>query len=99
MNTKQSGLKISVYRQHLKALINICRSTRLTNVQAYWHLGQCITEIEQSPDLPSGYGSNMLHLFSKDLIAQFGKGYSVTNLKNMRTFYNAYDHDKLSPPN
>jgi endonuclease YncB( thermonuclease family) len=97
MNKKQPGLKISLYRQHLKELINICRSTRLSNVQTYWHIGRRITEIEENPEIPSGYGSQMLHLFSKDLIQQFGKGYSVTNLKNMRTFYHTYDLEKLSP--
>ncbi len=97
MNTKQSGLKISVYRQHLKELFNICRSSRLTHVQTYWNIGHYIRRIEKSPHIPSGYGSSMIPLFSKDLVQQFGKGYSVTNLRKMRAFCQVYDHDKLSP--
>ena len=97
MTVKEPGLKITVYRRHLKELINICRTTRLSHVQTYWHLGRCISETEKNPQIPSGYGSRMLHLFSKDLVQQFGKGYSVTNLKNMRTFYQTYNFDKLSP--
>ncbi len=97
MSRKQSGLKISVYRQHLKELINICRSSRLTHVQTYWNIGHYIRRIEKSPHIPSGYGSSMIPLFSKDLVQQFGKGYSVTNLRKMRAFCQAYDQDKLSP--
>lgn len=97
MTIKEPGLETSLYKQHLSRLENICRSTRLTHVQTYWNIGRCIIEIEQSPNIPSGYGSKMLHLFSKDLIRQFGKGYSVTNLKNMRTFCSTYDQNKLSP--
>jgi len=97
MIIKKPPLKISLYRQHLKELIDICRSTRITNVQTCWNIGRCITGIEENPEIPTGYGSKMIHLFSKELIRQFGKGYSVTNLKNMRTFSRLYDLDELSP--
>ena len=56
-------------------------------VQTYWHIGQHIVEIEQKGNERAEYGSNLLDLLSKDLTLSYGKGFSRSNLFQIRLFY------------
>jgi len=56
-------------------------------VEAYWLTGKRIVEEEQKGKDRADYGKEILKNLSKELIAEFGKGYSITNLKNIRKFY------------
>ena len=56
-------------------------------VQAYWHIGRIIVEHEQNGSLRAEYGKNVLKNLSEQLTEEFGKGFTVTNLKYMRQFY------------
>ena len=56
-------------------------------VQTYWHIGRHIVEFEQKGESKAEYGSELLDRLSKDLTSDFGKGFSRTNLKNIRKFY------------
>ena len=55
-------------------------------VQAYWQIGRIIVEHEQNGSLRAEYGKGVLD----DLTEEFGKGFTVTNLKYMRQFYIAF---------
>jgi len=59
-------------------------------VQAYWHIGRLIVENEQQGKVRAEYGKAQLQQLSQQLAAQFGKGFDVTNLRNMRRFYLAF---------
>ena len=59
-------------------------------VNAYWQIGRLIVEQEQQGATRAEYGKTQLALLSTQLIAQFGKGYSSRNLRNMRSFYLAF---------
>jgi hypothetical protein len=59
-----------------------------TLVETYWHIGKYIVEFEQDGKTKAKYGDRLLVNLSKDLTATFGKGYSKSNLFNMRLFYN-----------
>ncbi|MGK5083477.1 PDDEXK nuclease domain-containing protein [Bdellovibrionota bacterium FG-1] len=59
-------------------------------VQAYWHVGRLIIEEEQRGKNRANYGEYLLEFLSKKLSKDFGKGFSITNLKNMRLFYRAF---------
>lgn len=59
-------------------------------VQAYWHIGRLIVEQEQQGQGRSEYGKQQLGQLSKRLQSDFGKGFDVTNLRNMRRFYLAF---------
>jgi predicted nuclease of restriction endonuclease-like (RecB) superfamily len=59
-----------------------------TLVETYWHIGKYIVEFEQDGKTKAKYGERLLVNLSKDLTATFGKGYSKSNLFNMRSFYN-----------
>lgn len=61
-----------------------------TMVQTYFEIGRMIVEEEQSGNARANYAQNQLKVVSQKLTAQFGKGFSVSNLKNMRQFYLTY---------
>lgn len=55
-------------------------------VQAYWEIGEQIYKACGENDR-AGYGKNLLQYLSDRLTAEFGKGYTVSNLRNMRQFF------------
>ena len=56
-------------------------------VQAYWRVGCLIVENEQEGHERAEYGKAVLQELSHRLTIEFGKGYSVQALRNMRQFY------------
>jgi predicted nuclease of restriction endonuclease-like (RecB) superfamily len=56
-------------------------------VHTYWHVGKYIVEYEQGGALKAEYGDELLLRLSKDLTFLYGKGFSLSNLFNMRMFY------------
>ena len=59
-------------------------------VETYWHIGRYIVEFEQEGEERADYGANLLKQLSKDLNSKFGKGFSRSNLQNMRLLYLVY---------
>ena len=55
-------------------------------VTAYWEIGEQIYKACGENDRAE-YGKNLLQYLSDRLTAEFGKGYSVQGLRNMRQFY------------
>jgi len=58
--------------------------------ETYWEIGKRIVEEEQGGEGRAKYGRELLKNLSIDLSQEFGKGFSVDNLENMRKFYLAY---------
>ena len=56
-------------------------------VQAYWHIGRIIVEHEQDGSLRAEYGKGVLQELSERLQQEFGTGFSVRNLQQMKKFY------------
>lgn len=56
-------------------------------VQAYWQIGRIIIEEEQSGKLRSDYGKKVLQRLSDKLTEEYGKGFSVRTLQQMKKFY------------
>lgn len=52
-----------------------------------WLIGWCIVEQEQAGKGRAEYGKQVLELASRTLSEEFGKGFGLTSIKNMRTFY------------
>ena len=59
-------------------------------VQTYWQIGKYIVEFEQGGALKAEYGDELLLRLSKDLTILYGKGFSLSNLFNMRMFYTKF---------
>lgn len=55
-------------------------------VRAYWEIGKSIVE-KQGGEQRAEYGSQLIKELSKQMTADFGKGFTATNLKYMRKFY------------
>ncbi len=71
-------------RQHIQLTVN----QRM--VQVYWQVGQLIVEQEQKGAERAEYGKQQLQQLSSTLQAEFGKGFDISNLRNMRKFYLAF---------
>ena len=56
-------------------------------LEASWETGRYIVEYEQQGNVKAEYGKQLLTNLSKDLTRLRGKGYSRSNLFNMRLFY------------
>lgn len=59
-------------------------------VKTYFEIGRLIVENEQNGKNRAEYGKETLKNLSERLSKDFGKGFSVTNLKQMRDFYQTY---------
>lgn len=61
-----------------------------TMTQTYWEIGHRIVEQEQQGQARAEYGAMLIKKLSDELSKEFGKGFSVDNLKNMRRFYQCF---------
>ena len=59
-------------------------------VDAYWQMGKRIVEEEQQGKDRADYGSQLLKSLSKELTAEFGRGFSANSLYYFRQFYLAF---------
>jgi len=86
--------KIKLYQEIVELLqlarSQVVRKVNTTMVLTYYEIGRMIVEEEQEGKDRAVYGKHMLKELSKVLTQEFGKGFSVTNIQQMRSFYNAY---------
>lgn len=68
----------------------VYQTVNSTMTNTYWEIGKKIVEEEQQGKQKAEYGKALLKNLSIELSNEFGKGYSEQNLKNMRSFYLAY---------
>ena len=64
----------------------VYQTANFAMVEAYWNIGKSIIE-EQGGNEKAEYGTGLLKELSKQMTQDFGKGFTVANLKNMRQFY------------
>ena len=74
-----------------KSRKNIAQQVNTELLTTYWNIGRIIVEYEQQSQLRAEYGKQTLKELSKELTREFGKGFSRSNLQNMRAFYLAYE--------
>ena len=78
------------YSEIKKILTNardkVYQTANFTMVEAYWQIGKSIVE-EQNGEERAEYGTGLLKELSKQMTQDFGRGFTVANLKNMRQFY------------
>ncbi len=61
-------------------------------VVSNWLVGRRIVEQEQHGQKRAKYGKHIIELASEALTAEFGKGYSVVNIKSFRKFYLTFNN-------
>lgn len=79
----------------IKAIISQARKVTVQAVNsamvvAYWLIGKRIVEEQQQGKDTAKYGEQVLKKLSKNLVSDFGNGFSYANLRNMRQFYRTY---------
>ncbi|WP_027380028.1 PDDEXK nuclease domain-containing protein [Chryseobacterium daeguense] len=76
-----------IITQSREKVFRIANSTLLLT---YWQIGKLIIEDEQKGKERAEYGKYTLKNLSKKLTLEFGKGFDESNLRNMRSFYQAF---------
>lgn len=81
--------------RNIKSLVEASKQQLLQTinsriVETYFSIGKLIVEFEQQGKSRAVYAANTLKTLSLKLTKQFGKGFSVDNLENMRKFYITY---------
>lgn len=84
LETRDAYLSIRGYVIDAQRQIYCAVNTAM--VTAYWNIGKTIFEVCGESDR-AAYGKQVLKYVSEHLTAEFGKGYTVRNLRNMRQFY------------
>lgn len=73
-----------------QARTNVVRTVNNEMVLAYWLIGREIVQELQDGDERAEYGKKVLAELSDRLLKRYGKGFSVTNLRYFRLFYQTY---------
>ena len=63
------------------------RAVNAVMTATYWEIGRRIVEFEQEGKIRAEYGAELIIRLAADLTARFGRGFSLTNLKQFRQFY------------
>jgi hypothetical protein len=87
---------------HLKQIVRNARNKawsaiNFAQIEANWLIGQRIVEQEQNGKGRAEYGKYVIRLASEELTAEFGKGFSETNLRRFRQFYLLFSDLQIQP--
>lgn len=87
--------QISLVVSEIKTVLDSARNNVAQQVNqeiliSYWNIGRIICEYEQSNPNRADYGKQTLKELSRELTKELGKGFSRSNLQNMRQFYLTY---------
>lgn len=75
---------IEMSRHHAAVTAN------LALVNLYWNIGRIITQDIQKNEKRAGYGKQLLNNLARELIKDYGQGYSARNLRDMRRFFESF---------
>ena len=90
----KTSVDFSLFKE-IRALIMGARNAVIRNINAVqvmtsFEIGRRIVEYEQRGENRAEYGKALLKALSNSLTEEFGRGFSRSNLQNMRNFYMAY---------
>jgi len=82
-------------RTGIVELLKAARSAAARNVNSimtavYWEIGRRIVESEQGGAARASYGDELIKQLANDLSTQFGRGFGVVNLSQMKRFFLAW---------
>ena len=88
--------EMSLVVQEVRSILDNAREKVAKQVNnelllTYWNIGRIICEYEQTIPDRADYGKQTLKALSIELTKEFGKGFSRSNLQNMRQFYLTYE--------
>lgn len=68
----------------------VARTVNTEMVLAYWQIGRELVEIEQHGEERAEYGTALIQRVATRLARNYGKGFSLPNLKRMKQFFLAF---------
>ena len=68
----------------------VARQVNNILLETYWEIGRIIVEDEQGHSERAEYGKELINDLSRQLTKEYGKGFSKSNLFNMRKLYLSY---------
>lgn len=91
-------MELSAYQPILDGIVALLEDSRRATGRAvnsiltatYWEIGRRIVEEEQRGRRRADYGDQLVEQLAADLTARFGKGFSETNVFQMRQFFLAF---------
>ncbi len=94
----QKKVSHKIYQNLLSRISGILQEARRASARAvnailtatYWEIGRRIVEFEQNGKLTAAYGEEIIGHLAIDLTKRFGKGFSRSNLFQIRMFYVFY---------
>jgi predicted nuclease of restriction endonuclease-like (RecB) superfamily len=94
--------KLDILCKNAVELINysknvVVKEVNLIQLMTYFTLGKWIVEVQQEGEKRAKYGNKVLITLSDVLNKEFGKGFSVATLTNIRKFFLTYQ-DRISEP-
>lgn len=81
----RNSIELIQYARHISA-----KQVNLVQLMTFYSLGRWIVEEQQQGESRARYGQQIMVKLSDRLTREFGRGFSVDNLENMRKFYLAY---------
>jgi len=94
MTKLEKNINLDFYNKIVELLKNarskVVQTVNKTMVYTYFEIGRTIVEEEQKGKERAEYGKQIIKELSQRLTHEFGKGFSATNLKQMRQFYLTY---------
>lgn len=85
------SLFIRIRKILAEARNKVYRTVNTEMLSAYWNVGREIMEEEQKGKERAAYGSALIKGLSIKLTKEYGKGFTETNLKYMRQFYQTFE--------
>jgi len=87
-------------RSGIVELLTAARSAAARNVNSimtatYWEIGRRIVELEQQGAARAKYGDELIKQLAKDLSSQFGRGFGVVNLSQMKRFFLVWPEKRI----
>ena len=87
-------------RTGIVELLKTARSAAARNVNSimtavYWEIGRRIVNSEQGGAVRANYGDELIKQLANDLSTQFGRGFGVVNLSQMRRFFLAWPAKRI----
>src|ERR1700722_6611387 len=98
MTNKRTNLAERSYSQFFTEVAELleqakkysARSVNAIMTRTYWEVGRRIVEHEQHGKKRAKYGEALIERLALDLTAKFGRGFSQSNLWQMRDFFLAW---------
>lgn len=96
--TKKTPIKTPPFPKVLPEIRSLIETSRrhvattanLVLVNLYWNIGRVITQDIQNNEKRAGYGKQLLERLAEILTREYGKGFSVSNLNDMRRFFELF---------